>query len=530
MASHVRYLDANVMIGPGDFTGPEHPVTVEALLAAMDHFGIHEALVRDSAGEIGDVAKANERIVDLVADQPRLYAVWQVLPPHSRELAPPREMVEQMREAGVAAAWLPYGAFGIPLEDWSLDALLAPLAEARVPLFVTPVDRRTGEGVDQTDWPGVVRVCRAFPDLPVIVTEGRIYKDQRAMLAALEACPNLRMELSPMWNAYIFDFVVELYGAERVVFGTNLPYRTPGAAKGTLDFSSLMPEQHARVAGENLWEMIGWNDRVRSSADAVRFPEPDDALHAAVRDARDLTGETFYDSHGHCGYRSQRHLFRDDPDRLLGEMDRCGVQACCIFAFLCFGDTRTANEATFELVGRFPDRFVGFTWINPNHGEAACLEQLEIGLANGMRGIKMLTPIHKYPADGPVVDLACRFAHERGLFILNHGWGDVETLRRWLTDYPGACYITGHSDGRFAELTQAFDNLFICSCPFHTWQRTEQYVRRYGADRILFGSDLLDLPIAWGLGPILYAKVSEEEKRLMAGENLRKLLERYGRI
>ena len=48
-----------------------------------------------------------------------------------------------------------------------------------------------------------------------------------------------------------------------------------------------------------------------------------------------------------------------------------------------------------------------------------------------------------------------------------------------------------------------------------------------GADRLLFGSDLQDLPIAWGLGPILLARLSRQDKQLVLGENLRRILERY---
>ena len=58
---------------------------------------------------------------------------------------------------------------------------------------------------------------------------------------------------------------------------------------------------------------------------------------------------------------------------------------------------------------------------------------------------------------------------------------------------------------------------------------TEELVEKAGADRVLFGSDLSDLPIAWGYGPVLYAKIPLEAKRLILGENLRKLLKKYGR-
>jgi predicted TIM-barrel fold metal-dependent hydrolase len=56
----------------------------------------------------------------------------------------------------------------------------------------------------------------------------------------------------------------------------------------------------------------------------------------------------------------------------------------------------------------------------------------------------------------------------------------------------------------------------------------EQFVEMYGADRMMFGSDLMDLPIAWGLGQVLYARISEAEKRLILGENLLALMKAHG--
>ena len=50
----------------------------------------------------------------------------------------------------------------------------------------------------------------------------------------------------------------------------------------------------------------------------------------------------------------------------------------------------------------------------------------------------------------------------------------------------------------------------------------------YGADLIMFGSYLTYLSVAWGLGPILYARISEADKRKILGENLLGVLKRYG--
>lgn len=529
MGQAITYLDANVMLGPSEWVGAGHPTTPAALIEAMDHFGIHEALVRDAIGEMGSAMVANERILEVTRANPRLHPVWMLWPPYTHELPPPREMVAQMREHAVAAAWLSYGAFGLPLQEWVFGDMLAPLAEARVPVFLSPLDAREGQLTDSTDWGGVVRVCQAFPSLPVIATECRVYKNQRALWAALAKCPNLYIDISILWPSRAIDYLAREFGARRLVFGTQLPRRTPGAVRMQLDYADLAPGDLARIAGDTLRELISWHGAYRSGAPGVRFPEPIDALHRAARERADLSGEAFYDCHGHIGRNNQRHVCLKDAAELVAEMNKLGVRQCCLFPLLCYGDTAANNDIAFDAVRRFPDRFVGFTFVNPNHGLDEARRELERGLARGMRGVKMLSGILSLDYRHEVVRLACRFANEHKLFILNHFWGPQEVLREHLAACPDACFITGHSTEAYADLVRDFPNLFICTCPFLAWNQTEQYVARYGADRLLFGSDLQDLPIGWGTGPIFYARIPEADKRKILGENLQRLLQVYGR-
>jgi len=100
-------------------------------------------------------------------------------------------------------------------------------------------------------------------------------------------------------------------------------------------------------------------------------------------------------------------------------------------------------------------------------------------------------------------------------------------MERLCTTYPDACFITGHTTLAYVDLTKKVGNLFICTCPLLGWEQTELFVKLYGADRIMFGSDLTDLPIAWGLAQIMYAKISESDKRKILGENLKALMKKY---
>ena len=134
------------------------PETAEGLLAVMDHYGLHEALVVDPlAAEVNPMA-GNARIVARTRNQPRLHPAWCGLMTASRELPPPKELVAQMREQGVGALFLYYRQFDIRLDAWGIDDLLAELAAARVPLFLCPNTGRWG-GDNRTGTRETVPAC-----------------------------------------------------------------------------------------------------------------------------------------------------------------------------------------------------------------------------------------------------------------------------------------------------------------------------------------------------------------------------------
>lgn len=525
---NIRYFDMNVILGAGSWTSPGQPVTAERLLDEMDHTGIHEALVMDSRAEIGSADEANRRIIDKTRDHPRLHPVWSILPTASREMPPPDEFVAGMKEFGVPAARLNYGAFAIPLEDWAISDIIAPLEAERIPLILSPIDMKNGVRDDINDWPAIVRFCRDYPKLPVIVTESRVYQSQRQMLQALAACPNLTLDLSAPWLQGMIEFICREFGAERLVWGSRLPYNNPSVPVMRLNYALIEDVELAQIAGGNLYDLFRWNPNFKPAAGVVEFPEPIDDLHRAARERADLSGEGFYDCHGHVNLIGRNHSVSWGAEGSIKEMDRCGVKLCCIFSSIADGEMTLANEHTFKAVADHPDRYAGFTFINVNRSAEEIEAEILRGIDNGMIGIKMLSSMHRYPHGGPNIELACRLAHEHKLFFLNHSWGPSEVLERLVSSYPNALFITGHTSLDYGEQVEKYPNLYICSCPFLTYGSVEEHVKVYGAERILFGSDLQDLPIAWGMAPIFYARISEPDKRLIMGENLKRLLAERG--
>jgi predicted TIM-barrel fold metal-dependent hydrolase len=523
----ITYFDACCYLGRYIHMPDEQPETAEEIISAMDHFGIHEALVVDVLSREVNPMAGNKRIIERTKNNPRLHPAWAGLMTHSKELPPPKELVQQMEEFGVGALFLYYGQFDIRLNEWGVDDLLEVLELYKVPVFLCPLNWRA-RSMDATDWTNVVRICKKFPDLSVIVTEDRTYKSQRAGYAALEACPNLKFDISSWWLHHRIEFICKEWGANRLVWGSQLPERTPGVPIMQLNYSDISTEEISLIAGGNMKKLLSWNKNIKFVGDQVKFSEPDDSLHKAVRERLPLSNEKFHDCHGHIGWCSPHHVVHDKPADLVKEMDKFGIQTCCVFSLEgVFSDETYGNDEVAKVVKQYPDKFIGFTLVNLNHGERIVREELERGLAMGLRGVKLINDYHGYPAEGGLVDVACEFASKHKQFILNHNWGSPAQIERLCKTYPDACYFTGHTTLAYVDVTKRVDNLFICTCPLLGWEQTELFVKHYGAERILFGSDLTDLPIAWGLAQIMYAKISEADKRKILGENLKVLMKKY---
>ncbi len=508
--------------------GGQHSAT--DLLAEMNRYGIAEALVLDSLARENHPEDGNRRILDSTASYPRLYPAWSAMPAAGNdEQENPELFLQKMRKHNVAALFLFPRQYRFSLSDWCADSFLEPMAEARVPIFVCHDEIGPGGAMgDTTDWNAVVALCRRWPRLPVIVTEYRIRRGQRMLYRAMDSCPNLHVELSGYWLHRGIEYITANWGAERLIFGSNWPTFGPHMTIATLMTAEISDADKAKIAGDNLRKLISWNVTVRPTHSATSTQMPDDYARFARTGQRPIS-MTFLDCHGHLGGRaSHYHLPNCTTEGILHDMDRLGVRKVCVFSFAgVFSDEKFGNDVIANAVRLHPERFVGFTLLNPHRGRDEMLAELERCAKLGLRGVKLIAHYQLYPAEGPMIEVACRWAHERRQIILHHDWGSPSFLEKMVSTYPNALYVTGHSTTAYADLMKKYPQIYVCSCPLLGPDACEQIVAAIGANRLLFGSDLQDLPIAWGLGPILFANIPPDEKRMILGGNLQRILQSY---
>lgn len=105
---------------------------------------------------------------------------------------------------------------------------------------------------------------------------------------------------------------------------------------------------------------------------------------------------------------------------------------------------------------------------------------------------------------------------------------DWEGLARLLDDFPGLPVLfvnAGYRGDRYLwPLLRRHSHLYFDTSGYLAHRQLEVFVERMGAERAVFGSRLPLFTPAAALGTLLSARMSEGQRRAVAGGNLRRLL------
>lgn len=199
-------------------------------------------------------------------------------------------------------------------------------------------------------------------------------------------------------------------------------------------------------------------------------------------------------------------------------------------------DIRAINDITIGMTRRWPERIVGFCFLNPGLGRRFVAEETRRCLDGaGLRGFKLSVAVN---ARSPRVDPVMRAAEARGLPVLYHTW--YKTANKYPNESDPsdiACLAARFPDVRIimAHLTAAgvrgvldvrpFPNVFVDTSGCQGFAGIVEYaVAQLGAERVVFGSDVpgRDFPVQ--LGRVLGARLTERHRRMVLGGNAKRLL------
>lgn len=242
-----------------------------------------------------------------------------------------------------------------------------------------------------------------------------------------------------------------------------------------------------------------------------------------------------YDLHGHMGAWYGIYFPRADVDAMIRTMDECGMRMLVFSHHWALFAPDLGNKPSLEAVRRYPDRLRAYCAVNPNYPEHL---QADIAAFASHRdifvGFKFLSDYHSIPLSDPRNLPAWEYANEHELLVLAHTWGS-STLngpamaRQMAERYPRVKFLLGHScHGEWdavVQLARDFPNIFLeLTAVLDDRGALEKFCREAGSDRLLFGTDLPWLDPHHGMGALLSADISDEDRHNIFHRNAERLL------
>lgn len=281
----------------------------EARVSAMDTLGVDVAVLSVApplfcyhlaAGEGAELARMlNDGMAATVADAPERLAALATLPLQDPDAAV-RELTRAVTELGLRGAEVGTHAEGVPLDDPSLRPLLQRAAELRAPLLIHPSYVGASPGLEDfyltnlqgNPWQSAVCASRLIlsgalddvPDLaPVLVHGGghlpyqigRLDHGHRVRSEA-QHCTHPPSDYLRRFHADTLThrpsatgWLIDEIGADRVLFGTDLPFDMGGPALADqLAGIELDAGARADISHRNAGRLFGLPSPEGTNADA----------------------------------------------------------------------------------------------------------------------------------------------------------------------------------------------------------------------------------------------------------------------
>jgi predicted TIM-barrel fold metal-dependent hydrolase len=228
----------------------------------MDAGGVAQAIVIPGHGYLRirgheDTRAQNDRIAAYRDAHPaRFPAAVGIVEPRDGPASLP-ELVRIERELGIAGVSFHTRFQGVSLDSRWIQRYVEKMGE----LGLVPVIHAMDETPEEALWK-LTSLARSFPDLPMLVLDPfSSFEATRHCFLVAELAPKLCFDTSLSYN---FDFIEDFakrFGAERVVFGTDL-YSWPVGKRIShllpqIVESSLSREEKALILGGNARRLFG---------------------------------------------------------------------------------------------------------------------------------------------------------------------------------------------------------------------------------------------------------------------------------
>lgn len=228
---------------------PLLPVPAVAdLVAEMDRAGIEKALTWHIVQCDGSPQVGNRLLTEAIADQPRLFGCWALMPNQADEFPRPPALFVRMAENRIRAIRVFPEQHKFLLNTVTMGEVLRPMAERRIPLLLS-----VRRGVQ---WRDIYDILAEIPSLVCVICDHGCWGMDRQFRPLLERYPNVYVDTAQYLLDGGIEALVASYGPERLLFGSGFPESYHGGMMLALKHAKIPEDAKAAVAADNIERIL----------------------------------------------------------------------------------------------------------------------------------------------------------------------------------------------------------------------------------------------------------------------------------
>ena len=221
-----------------------------------------------------------------------------------------------------------------------------------------------------------------------------------------------------------------------------------------------------------------------------------------------------------------------DAAELLREMDFCGVDKAVVYhqsmkdVSVPFG-----NDATLKAASEGDGRLIASMSILPSitNAEYSVKEVEKYIKEKNIFGVRLFPQLHRYMADritiGDILDYLTKIKMPVYLSP-DYGWELIFSVMKEFPDLTAIVtnYGLWGSDCYVYPLVNAYKNLYMDTSDFQEIRGIEYFVKKFGDERMLFGTNFPMDNMGGPIATLLGANISRESKEKIASGNIERLM------
>ena len=229
------------------------------------------------------------------------------------------------------------------------------------------------------------------------------------------------------------------------------------------------------------------------------------------------------DFHGHMHSLASMYLPSPSPERMIETMKRCNSKLTVFCSHVAMTYAECEEEYNLAPARQYPEYLKAYHAVIPRQTDFAKAASRMENNKGYYFGFKIHADWDATPLTDDAYTPFFEYMQANRLPALLHTWGKspndgADVVEKIARRYPDAVFFCGHSfhgDWEYgADMIREYPNLFCeLTAVMDNYGAIELLCERVGSDRILFGTDLPWFDTHHGIGAVLSADISDEDRR-----------------